>query len=221
MVLAVVIALMAMGWLRSCDQIADAKRSAILANENLIAEKDISHRLLVSGMEQEAVYARSLRQYRVRLDGALQRAATAEHLTAQLQAQLTTTVRPVDTVVVTHPVGGVVDSVYRDTLRLDGPPITGDVAVAIPLPLGPTTWHPRLSVTPIPLTVAVGCREGKPPEILVHSPEWATVDIGLGTLDPNLCHPKVQVPFRVKAKYVAGGVALAGLMKLILTAVKP
>ena len=179
----------------------NAEREAIIASENYAAALDSVRRVLVG---KDAAALVSLTQMAVHLKGALGKLAKAEGLNARLHAQLAVATRGLDTVVV-GVAAPVADTGGRlvDSVQVTGPPITGAV-VADLAPWRPTVWGVKLQPDPIPLTVTVGCRKGRPPLLAVTGPDWATVEPS-GVLDPSICHPRPQ---RARWPWFLGGVGL-------------
>lgn len=195
-----------------------AEDRAIISAENEAAARDTLRVVVLGKTRTEQATLMALSQHRVALTGALARLARSEGVVARLQARLAVTVEGVDTTIYTDPAPILGTNVpilgtdtfhVRDSISLEGPPITGTV-VADLSPFRPGEWSLQLQPDPIPLRVVVGCRKpGQPPSIIVTGPVWADVGAVTGELDPKICHPTRQ---KARWPWFLGGLGLGILI---------
>jgi hypothetical protein len=166
------------------------RRSRDIAAQNWIAAQDTT-RLVQRDKENEAVvYARAIRQIRVSLDKATQRALKAEgrakaRASTGVTVQVGSMVAESSHALLPNPEG--TGEWLEDSVRLQGPPITGRISVAIKPDVA--VWNYALQPDPVTLGYTLACGD-KGAVVAIKVPDWASVSIDSGAVDPEVCHKK-------------------------------
>jgi hypothetical protein len=75
--------------------------------------------------------------------------------------------------------------------------------------------QPSLRVTPFTATYLIGCDEQHSAIVNVETPDWVTLQMTQGIVDPNVCHPYRPVKFG-SFKLTTGGLAVGGTLGILL-----
>lgn len=88
-----------------------------------------------------------------------------------------------------------IDSITEEGVRLattfvEGPPIDGEINVAVPPePTEPVVFRTLLTVTPFQASYTLGCTETNIPVVALETPPWVRVSLQRGVVSPNMCNP--------------------------------
>ncbi len=192
----------------------NASRTAAIAAQNEIAARDTTRLVLVDKAEQAAIYARVIRQMGVQLDKTTRRALKAEgNAKPRARTGIVVQASPVrrDTTHVLVPQAN--GPWLADSLQLQGPPITGTVNVKIKP--DSAIWRYDLRPDPITLGYTLACGD-KGAVVAIKVPDWASVSIDSGAVDPEVCHKK-------SSKFLLGaglGAAAAAVLTTLLLGVQ-
>ena len=201
------------GAVRSCRQVSYTAAQALDSLEAIRDTLRVQRVVLRGTTDTLQVWQRRAVQAELKRD-ALDQALRA---TRRLQAVVTVTTRPLDTVLT-----GVSDTDESDSVRTAefvgyDPPYRLAARVWIPRPPTPPSMALRLGLDPIPLRIRVFCgpknRYGFRPAFLgVLKPDWATLAMDSITQAPEVCNPR---PRGVPKWLVALGAGLGFLVGAI------